>query len=135
MRQRQGLLMTRVVACVVVLGSLLSVPVSIQEPDDLAPELMFLTLLMTGLMAGIPVLVSGIVHAWSGRSDTWTPVVAMSAAAVAHVLYMTEGGRPVVLIPTALLLIVIYAALMFFGVWLAGRATGRDSGGELSAEG
>lgn len=135
MRQRQGLLMTRVAACVVVLGALLSVPVSIQEPDDLAPELMFLTLLMTGLMAGIPVLVSGIVHAWSGRSDTWTPVVAMSAAAVAHVLYMTEGGRPVILIPTALLLIVIYAALMFFGVWLARRATGRDSGEELSAEG
>ncbi len=134
MRQRQALLMTRVVACVVVLGALLSVPVSIQEPDQLEPGLMFLTLLMTGLVAGVPVLVSAIFHAWAGRVDTWTPVVAMSAAAVALVLYMVEGGRPGDLVPTALFLVVVYAALMFFGVWLARRATGRDPAGQVSAE-
>lgn len=133
MRRSQALLLTRVVACVVVLGTLLSVPVSIREPDDFAPGLMFLTLLVTGLVAGVPVLLSAVVHAWFGRSDTWTPVVAMSAAAVALVLYMTEGGRPANLIPTALFLIGVYAALMFVGVWLARRATG--STGEVSAAG
>lgn len=132
MRQEQALLMTRVVACVVVLGALLSVPVSIRPGDDLEAGLMVATLLLTGLAAGVPVLLSTVVHAWSGRSDTWTPVVAMSAAAVAHVLYMTEGGRPAHLIPTALFLIVVYAALMFIGVWLARRVTGRSDG--VSAE-
>lgn len=134
MRQSQALLLTRVVACVLVIGALLSVPVTIEPTDEFESGLMFLTLLMTGLAAGIPVLVSAVVHAWSGRTDTWTPVVAMSCAAVAHVIYMTEGGRPGNQIPTALFLIVVYAALMFVGVWLARRMSGRGSASDISAE-
>ncbi|GAA3532826.1 hypothetical protein AFL01nite_19140 [Aeromicrobium flavum] len=127
MRRDQALLLTRVVASVVAVGVLLYVPVLIEETDEFEGGLLFLTLLLTGFMAGFPVLVSAVVHGWAGRTDTWTPVVAMSSAAVAHVIYMMEGGRPGNLIPTALLLILIYAALMFVGVWLARRATGDDA--------
>lgn len=133
MRRDQALLMTRVIACVATAGVLLSVPVRIDETDEFAAGLMFLTLFVTGLMAGVPVLLSAIVHGWAGRTDTWTPVVAMSSAAVAHVIYMTEGGRPGNLIPTALLLILIYAALMFVGAWLARRADGEGPAEDVSA--
>jgi len=130
MRRDQALLMTKVISCVVALGMLLYLPLTIESSDDLESGLLFLTLLLSGLMAGVPVLVSAVIHGWVGRADTWTPLVASASAVVAAALLLTEGGRPGNLVPTACVLIAIYAALMFVGVWVARRATGH--GGETT---
>ncbi|MET1132929.1 MAG: hypothetical protein ABWX60_05865 [Aeromicrobium sp.] len=125
MRRDQALLMTKVIACVMAVGVLLSGPVAIEESDELEPGLLFATLLVSGLIAGLPVLASAVVHGWVGRADTWTPLVASSAVVAAGIILMSKGGRPGSLIPTAFVLIAIYTALMFVGVWVARRTTGR----------
>lgn len=128
MRRDQTLLLTKVISCVVAAGVLLYLPILIDESADPESGLLFLTLLTTGLMAGVPVLVSAVVHGWAGRADTWTPLVASAATVAAAILLLTKGGRPGNLVPTAFVLIAIYAALMFVGVWVARRATGGSKG-------
>ncbi|SKB04734.1 hypothetical protein [Aeromicrobium choanae] len=129
MRREQTLLLTKVISCVVAAGVLLYLPILIDESDDPESGLLFLTLLMSGMVAGVPVLVSAVVHGWAGRADTWTPLVASAATVAATIILLSKGGRPGNLVPTAFVLIAIFTALMFVGVWVARRVSGGGARG------
>jgi len=132
MRRDKALLMTSVVSSILAAGVLLYVPLLVGSQDDFSAGLMFLTLLVTGLMAGLPVLASAVAHGWFGLRDRWTPAVASVAAVVAGVLLIAAGGRTGTLVTTAIVLVVVFVGLSPAGSWVASKASGPGSSPGLS---
>jgi O-antigen/teichoic acid export membrane protein len=121
MKRDRTILFTTVTSAVLAAGIVLYYPVLIESGDDDISGLNFILLLIPGLAAVVPIMVSALVNGRLGRRDRWVPSVASLSVVVAAVLLIDKDGRQGSVVPTAVVVIAIFVATSVVSTWIAER--------------